>query len=138
MAKIKSKNKSLKKGITPIFNAVLCASSLTIFLIFALALLLRFGLVKEEMIPVFNQATKVICICLAAFLSVRQPSENPWFRGLFSGAMYIVAGFIIFSCISRTFSPSLSVVFDLVMAMVIGAIVGAIFSKKVKKEKSVA
>ena len=130
--------KTSRKGASSfpgIFGAVLSAAAFTIFSILVLAVLLRYGVVSEEIIPIFNQAVKVVSICIAAFLSVRQVSQNPWFRGLFSGLLYMILGFVVFSIISKTLSLSISLLFDVVMAIVLGAIVGTVFAKRANKSE---
>ncbi len=118
------------RGILPVLNGVLFAAAVTVALIMTLAVLLKFGIVKDNIIPIFNQVVKVVCIALAAYLAVRGVSTHPWFRGLLAGVLYVILGAIVFSIIVGSFSFSAANLADLGMGAVIGAIVGFVFGTK--------
>lgn len=118
------------RGIFPVLNGVLFAAAVTVALIMILAVFLKFGIVKDSVIPLFNQILKVVCIALAAFLAVRGISAHPWFRGLLAGALYVILGAVVFSLIVGSFSFSIANLADIGMGIVIGAIVGFVFGTK--------
>lgn len=125
-----SGNGSLMTGLMPVINGALFAAALTVALIMVLAVLLKFGLVKETVIPIVNQGLKVICIAFGAFLSVQGSCAQPWFRGLLTGVLYIALGYIIFSLIMGSFTFSIANIADLIMGAVVGGIIAFIFGKR--------
>lgn len=134
MKRRKSKHiyKKSVSGLPPVINGVFAGAALTMLLIILLAVMLRYSVVSENSITIANQIIKVLGIAVAAFMSARKECTHPWFRGLISGLLYIILGFIVFSAIVGSISFTGSNLADIIMGMGIGAVIGAIFGKRNK------
>ena len=120
-AKRKKARQPSAQALLPILNGVLASAALTVALVLAAAMLLRFRLLPESAIGAVNHTVKALGSAAAAFIATREPAVRPWLRGAVAGFLYIAAGLVIFSAIAGVFQPSLTMLSDAAMGALIGA-----------------
>lgn len=113
-----------------IAKSVLVSAILTMLLMLLLALLLKNGVLGEEVVPTANQILKVLGIAVAAWMAVRNGAAQPWFRGMIAGLAYMITGLVVFSLFVGFAGFSASTLLDLAMGMAVGALIGVMFGRK--------
>ena len=98
------------------------AFSLICILIFAL--IIKFTSISEKAIFPINQIIKVLSILFACFIVGKKVKKGGLFVGLFTGILYTIVAFVIFSILDGSFSFGLSVLNDLTFGAILGMISG--------------
>ncbi len=98
------------------------AFSLICVLIFAFVI--KFTSVSESVMQPINQIIKGASILFACFIVSKNIRKNGWLVGLFTGLLYTVLAFLIFSILDNQFTFGLNVLNDLVFGSVMGLIAG--------------
>ena len=98
------------------------AFSLICILIFAL--IIKFTSISEKAIFPINQIIKILSILFACFIVGKKVKKGGLFVGLFTGILYTIVAFVIFSILDGSFSFGLSVLNDLTFGAILGMISG--------------
>lgn len=121
-----SKTSGKKSLIVSILNGTITAVSVTLILILAFALLVRFLNISDSWIFPINQIIKVISIFIGTFVALKSHKEKGFLKGLLLGITYYILSYIIFSVLQGDFSLQLSNLYDLLLTSVMGGIIGMI------------
>lgn len=114
-------------------KGILVAVIITLLLVFAFALIIKYCNIDNAYIPLINQVIKSVSI-VVAMLMCFAARPNGWLRGLLFGIMYILLSFLMFSAFNCTFEPDIKLLNDCVLGGVTGLISGIIVVN-VKKER---
>lgn len=98
------------------------AFSLICILIFAL--IIKFTSISENAIQPINQIIKVLSILFACFIVGKKIKKGGIFVGLFTGMLYTLVAFVIFSILDGSFNLGLNTLNDLTFGGIIGIISG--------------
>ena len=98
------------------------AFSLICILIFAL--IIKFTSISENAIQPINQIIKVLSILFACFVVGKKIKKGGIFVGLFTGMLYTLVAFVIFSILDGSFNLGLNTLNDLTFGGIIGIISG--------------
>lgn len=104
----------------------------TVVAILLFALLMKIFAIAETAIPAVNQVIKIFGIAIVAYIITKRLEVMPWLWSGIGGAVYILAGHIMFSLIDGNLLFSLTIFSDIGMGFIIGVIVSLIlgFIKK--------
>ena len=127
--------KTDKGGLYLAIKGALVAGVATVLVMLLAAVLMKFGIVGESIIPAFNQVLKAVGIVFAAWIALRTPAERPWFRALLAGLFYILLSEAVFMLIAGTFGLALTMLYDILAGVAIGALSGLIFGKKIERKE---
>jgi putative membrane protein (TIGR04086 family) len=128
----KAQKNNASERIRTILFGVLPAIIFTIAAVLLFALIIKVFSVSDNAIMPVNQIIKILGVALCGFIIGRKCKEKPALMGALAGVIYVVVGFLLFSLVNGSFSPSLSLLSDAVMGAVIGLICAIIAAKLIK------
>ncbi len=111
-------------------KAALAACVLTVALVLLFALLLKWEVLGEDIIPVVTTAIKGLCAACAGLLAGMAASERCWLWGGISGAVYILLAFLAFSLVEKSLALSLGILADVGLGIVAGAVAGMLMQMR--------
>ena len=127
--KIKSLNLS---GFLTILKCCLLCIVATLIGIVLFAVVLKFVDLNSTVVAVVNDVIKAISIFLCVFLLRRKIDSGLVLKSAFSGLIYGLLTYIIFSILNGGFSFGMSVVIDLLFALIV-AVIASIMLNLVRK-----
>lgn len=114
-----------KPQILQYVKAIFIAILISLALILAFAFLIKsFDISDKAILPV-NICIKLVSIFFATLIVTRE-KKHGMRKGIAVGFVYIVFSFLLFSILSKDFSISIKVLYDLIFGIVSGAICGII------------
>lgn len=125
MQKLKSLNFS---GVLSIIKSALLGVIFTLIGIVIFSVVLKFVDISSSIISYVNDIIKAISIFLMALNIKRKNGEKFLIKTIFSGVVYALLSFIIFSIFNGNFSLNLSFLFDLLFALAVSFIVAIIIN----------
>lgn len=114
-----------------VIKSALAACVLTIILILLFALLLKWELLNENIIPLSTSIIKALCGCVAGLLCVTAEGKYQWIWGGLSGSIYIIIAFIAFTIVEKTIALSIAFAADILMGFIAGCV--GVMLRKIKK-----
>jgi putative membrane protein (TIGR04086 family) len=128
----KAPKSNASEGVRNILFGVLPSVIFTIAAVLLFALIIKVFSVSDNAIMPVNQIIKILGVALAGFIVGRKCKEKPALFGALAGIFYVIAGFLLFSLVNGAFTPSVSLLSDVVMGAVIGLISAIIAAKLIK------
>jgi putative membrane protein (TIGR04086 family) len=132
------KEKPSMKLLTKPLKGSFLALVFTIVIILILALIAKSSGMGDKTISVLNQIIKVAGIIFAAYIGCKGIEKKQYIAGGFSGVLYIIMCFLLFSLLEGKMGNGALLFSDLLMSVVIGIIGAVVFSKVPKMKKSKA
>lgn len=105
-----------------ILKYVLIGIITTLVGIVIFAILLKFVDVPSSAINYVNNIIKSVSIFIIVLLIRKNNGQNLLVKSIFSGCLYAVLSFIIFSILNGAFNFDLSVLYDIVFALIVSVI----------------
>lgn len=115
-----------KSNILTIIKGSFWGVSFSLVCILLFALIIKFSSISENAIGPINQIIKVLSILFACFVVGKQVKKGGLFVGLFTGILYTILAFVIFSILDGGFSFGLSLLNDITFGAIIGLISGVL------------
>lgn len=109
---------------TAVIKGSLWAVSISLIAILLFAILIRFTNIPDSFIKPINQVIKVFSILIGVILGAKINPSKGLKMGFFTGVLYSILAYLIFSLLSMSFSFDMTNIIDLVFAGLIGAISG--------------
>lgn len=109
---------------TAVIKGSLWAVSISLIAILLFAILIRFTNIPDSFIKPINQVIKVFSILIGVILGARINPSKGLKMGFFTGVLYSILAYLIFSLLSMSFSFDMTNIIDLIFAGLIGAISG--------------
>lgn len=122
-----NKIKALKNNnILSIIKGTVISVAITLILILAFALIIRFLSIPEVAIFPVNQVIKSVSIFIGLLVITKGAKEKGLIKGLLLGLLYFILNFVIFSILQQSFTITMSNVYDLLLTTLMGGILGLI------------
>ena len=128
--KLKKINLSL---ISSILKASLIGVVASILLVLIFAFVLKFVNLNSGTISLIDQIIKIISIIISIIVLNKMSAESLLIKGLFTGALYSILTFIVFSILNGGFSFSVGLLSDVAFSALVGG-VSAILINMIKKK----
>lgn len=128
-----SKVVNKKQNILSVLSGTIIAICITLILILAFAMLIRFCNINDNWIFPVNQIIKIISLFVGTIVILKKDPNKGFFKGLILGFVYFVLAFITFGILQGGFSWNLSNLYDLLLTTLIGGIIGLIVVNIIKK-----
>jgi putative membrane protein (TIGR04086 family) len=112
--------------IVSIIKGAVVSVAVTLVLILAFALIIRFFNVNDNIIFPVNQVIKVVSLFVGVMILTKGNKEKGLLKGVLLGLIYFVLSFALFSILQGDFSFQLSNFYDLILTSLMGGIVGLI------------
>lgn len=109
---------------TAVIKGSLWAVSISLIAILLFAILIRFTNIPDSFIKPINQVIKVFSILIGVILGAKINPSKGLKMGFFTGILYSILAYLIFSLLSMSFSFDMTNIIDLIFAGLIGAISG--------------
>lgn len=109
---------------TAVIKGSLWAVSISLIAILLFAILIRFTNIPDSFIKPINQVIKVFSILIGVILGAKINPRKGLKMGFFTGVLYSILAYLIFSLLSMSFSFDMTNIIDLIFAGLIGAISG--------------
>lgn len=109
---------------TAVIKGSLWAVSISLIAILLFAILIRFTNIPDSFIKPINQVIKVFSILIGVILGAKINPSKGLKMGFFTGVLYSILAYLIFSLLSMSFSFDMTNIIDLIFAGLIGAISG--------------
>jgi len=100
----------------------------SVLLVLALAFLLKFVNLSDNVISIIDEIIKIISIFVAVISLVKSSPYKILLKGGIVAVVYTLLTFIVFSAFQNSFNFSFSLIIDLILAMVTGMIVAVILN----------
>ncbi len=103
-------------------------------MVFTVAAILLFALIIKEtgigdnVIAPVNQIIKIAGIMAAAYFAVKGMAEKQWLTGGFSGMMFILLSYLVFSLIEGIFGNVALLFSDMLMGLLVGMVFSIILA----------
>lgn len=120
---VKNSNKSTSLQV---LKGSITAVSISLVLILAFAMLLRFTNISDKVIMPINQIIKIVSIFFGVYSALKYHKEKGWVKGMLIGLTYSVLAFVIFAILSSSLILSWNTLLDIVFGSIVGGIVGVI------------
>jgi len=121
---------SLFRNLTQCVKAALTGCVLTVILVLAIALLLKWDVIGEDNIAIATTIVKTVCAAFTGIVCAASVSKHQVIFSCFSGGLYIAAAFVSFSLVEQVFSITSAIFADLLLGMAASATAGFFFGKK--------
>ena len=110
-----------------IFRGAFIAVSISLMLILAFALIIKFLNINENWIMPINQIIKIVSIFIGTLFALNNGNKNKgFFKGFAIGIIYTILAYSVFSILAGEFSFSLTSITDMIFGGIIGGISGII------------
>lgn len=120
------------KIIIPALKSSIMAMIFTITAILVFALIVKSAGMDVKAIIIINEIIKIAGIIVASFFAAKDPKARTVLAAAFSGLLYILIGFFVFSIIQGSMGDILMMVTDVMMGVIIGFVVGLLVSRVIK------
>lgn len=120
---VKNSNKSTSLQV---LKGSITAVSISLVLILAFAMLLRFTNISDKVIMPINQIIKIVSIFFGVYSALKYHKEKGWVKGMLIGLTYSVLAFAIFAILSSSLNLSWNTLLDIIFGSIVGGIVGVI------------
>ncbi len=124
MEAINETQSSTKSKILNIIKGSFWGVAFSLVCILIFALIIKFTSISEKAIQPVNQIIKVLSILFACYVVGKKIKKGGVFVGLFTGLLYTIVAYIIFSILDGHFSFGLSLLNDIAFGGIIGLISG--------------
>jgi len=104
-----------------VLKITLYACILTAALVILLALMLRWEWIGTERIDFMNTLIKAVSACFVGALFSARSARGTWMWAGLSGALYMIASFLVFSILNGSFEFHAGQVSDVLMAFACAA-----------------
>lgn len=113
----KSKNGALALRL---IKCALFGCVLTVILVLAFALLLKWNLIQESGISIATSTVKALCAVFVGVLCANGMEQRGWLLAGIGGCAYILIAFLAFSLVEKVFAVNLGLLADLGMGFIAG------------------
>ncbi|HPD02594.1 MAG TPA: TIGR04086 family membrane protein [Eubacteriales bacterium] len=124
------------KDLLDVLKSVLVAVIISLVLVLAFALIVKWAGIPENAIVIVNYVIKFLSVLLGTTAGISR-KKNGAVKGAVSGALYIALAFLLFAALTGGFAEAKFSFIDLGCGIAAGALAG-IFAVNVKKEKKAA
>lgn len=122
--------------ILVVIKAVLCGCVLSVILVLALALVLKWSWMQESGISLLNSIIKAVCALLVGVLCANGCSRREWLWSGVGGGLYILVAFLAFSLVEQSFSLNAGLLADVGMGIAAGVAGRFLLAATSKKHKA--
>lgn len=112
--------------IISIMKGAIVSVAVTLVLILAFALIIRFFNVSDNVIFPVNQVIKVVSLFIGMMAVTKGNKEKGLVKGILLGLVYFILSFTVFSILQSSFTFQISNFYDLLLTALMGGIVGLI------------
>lgn len=123
MSKLKSLNFA---GVLSIIKSALLGVIFTLIGVVIFSVILKFVDVSSALMSYINDAIKAVSIFLMVLNLKRKNGDKLLIKSIFSGLVYAIISFVVFSLLNGSFMLDISFVFDLLFSVAVSAIVSVI------------
>jgi len=109
-----------------ILRGAMISVSISLALILAFALLIKFFNISQSLILPINQAIKIISIFMGTLFAFGKIKEKGFLKGMLIGLIYTILAYSVFSILAGEFSFTLTSFTDMIFGAIIGGISGII------------
>lgn len=127
------KNKFNWSGFLNILKAVLFAIVITLLCIVIFAVVLKFADLPISVVSYVNNGIKILALLFAILFVKKSNSEKLLIKSIFTGLIYAILTFLIFSIFNGGFSFNVSIIFDILYSVVVAIILAVILNVTSKK-----
>ena len=124
MESTKTEQTTTKTKILNIIKGSFWGVAFSLVCILVFAIIIKFTSISEKAIFPVNQIIKVLSILFSCFVVGKKVKKGGVFVGLFTGILYTILAFIIFSILDGEFQFGLNVLNDITFGGIIGIISG--------------
>ena len=125
MQKIKSINFG---GVLTLIKCALIGIVCSLLGTVIFAFVLKFANLSSTFISYINDIIKVFSIFIMVMCLKRKSGEKLLVKAVFSGIIYAVLSFVLFSILNGSFSFDLTILYDLLFALIVSAICSVIIN----------
>ena len=122
-SKVSTKKENL---FISILKGAVVSVAITLVLILAFALVIKFFNISDNFIFPINQVIKVISLFFGIMIVLKGSKEKGLVKGILLGLVYFILSFVIFSILQGSFNLQMSNVYDLLLTSLMGGILGLI------------
>lgn len=122
----KTEKTPAKTKILGIIKGAFWGVAFSLLCILVFAIIIKFTTISESAINPINQVIKVLSILFACFVVGKKVKNGGIFVGLFTGLLYTILAFVIFSILDGNFAFNLSTLNDITFGGIIGIFAGII------------
>ena len=131
---MKEKLKKFNLGsVVNILKASLIGVIVSILLVLLFAFVLKFVDLNSGMISIIDQIIKILSVFIAVVMLNKAGTEGLLIKGLFTGAVYSIITFVVFSILNGGMNISLAILTDVAFSALVGG-VSAILLNIIKKK----